>query len=155
MTPEQSQTLATHIRANTDQAVIDALAAGNSNLLADLYNLPTTTNAWQSAMTSIDLFEETDLTIFDALSAGKRDSWRLMLDFSPVDFTRTRFRKAVVDIWGSTNSIPILRECRRKATVAELVFGSTDATTNTVLGVKLNWEGMLDYQIISKVLNDY
>lgn len=40
MTPAQLTTIAAHIRANTDQAVVSALANGADNELARLYNLP-------------------------------------------------------------------------------------------------------------------
>ena len=40
LTPSQLTTLAAHIRANTDPAVVSALANGQDNEIARLYNLP-------------------------------------------------------------------------------------------------------------------
>lgn len=51
LTPQQTTTLAAHIRANTDPAVVQALANGQDNELARLYNLPASPAfpLWQSS----------------------------------------------------------------------------------------------------------
>jgi hypothetical protein len=104
-------------------------------------------------MPSADLFDAMDVTKFDGLSAGKRDAWRLMLDFAPIDFTKIKTRKGVQDVWGDTDSVAVLQACRRKATVAEVTLGGETKTTNTVSALKLNWEGTLSYTDVGIALN--
>jgi hypothetical protein len=153
LTTEQATTLAAHIRANTAPAVVAALEIRNDVLMAELYNATTTTDAWISSMPSADLFDAMDVTKFDGLSAGKRDAWRLMLDFAPIDFTKGKTRKGVQDVWGNTDSVAVLQACRRKATVAEVTLGGETKTTNTVSALKLNWEGTLSYTDVGIALN--
>lgn len=153
LTTAQETALAAHIRANTTPAVVAALAIRNDVELARLYNLASATDAWQSAMSGRDLFEATDVTKFDGLTAGKRDAWRLLLTFAPVNMSRQKNRKAAQDVWGNTDSVAVLQACTRKATVAESALGGNSATTNTVTALKLNWEGSLSVDEVSYALN--
>lgn len=153
LTPAQETTLANHIKASVDPAVIAARTIRNDVELQRLYNLPSATDAWILAMTDRDLFEVSDVTKFDGLTAGKRDAWRMMLDFAPIDMTRNKNRKAVQDVWGNTDSVAVLQACVRKATLGETVFGGNSATTNTVTALKLNWEGTLSIDDVSYALN--
>lgn len=153
LTTAQETTLAAHIRASQDAAVIAALAIRNDVELARLYNLASATDAWRVSMSGRDLFEATDVTKFDGLTAGKRDAWRLLLTFAPVDMTRQKNRKAAQDVWGNADSVAVLQACTRKATVAESALGGNTATTNTVSALKLNWEGVLSTDDVSYALN--
>jgi hypothetical protein len=157
MTPEQYQTLANHIRANTAAAIVAALPLRNDGQIQEWYNKEASpvTKAWKSSVSANELFEETDLTLYDGLTAGKRDAWGLMLAYAPIDFTKARFRKAVQDAWGNTNSVAILEAIRRNATRFELVFGGSAFTTNTVAATKLNVEGELSVNDVSTALNNY
>lgn len=153
LTTAQETTLAAHIRANQDAAVVAALAIRNDVELARLYNLSSATDAWVSRMAGAALFEASNVTKFDGLTAGKRDAWRMILDFTPIDFTQQKNRKAVQDVWGNTDSVAVLQSCTRKATVAENALGGASATTNTVTALKLNWEGALSIDDVSYALN--
>lgn len=153
LTTAQETTLAAHIRASQDAAVIAALAIRNDVELARLYNLASATDAWRVSMSGRDLFEATDVTKFDGLTAGKRDAWRLLLTFAPVDMMRQKNRKAAQDVWGNADSVAVLQACTRKATVAENALGGASATTNTVSALKLNWEGALSTDDVSYALN--
>jgi len=155
MTPEQSQTLATALRAETDAGVVAMMAIRNDVGLAEWCNAVSTVNAWHPVMTGRLLFEAGDVTKFDGLSAGKRDSWKLLLEFAPIDFARNKMRKAVTDIWGNTDSVAVLQSCTRKTTHAEAYLGGNSATENTVTALKLNWSGTLSHSDISDVLNRY
>lgn len=155
LTETQKQALAAALRAETNQTVIDALAIRNDVALAEWCNAASAVNAWQPAMTSRLLFEATDVAKFDNLTAGKRDAWRLMFDAAPLDCARNKLRKAVVDVWGTSDSVAVLQACTRKATNAENYFGGNSATENTVSALKLNWFGILNYNEISDVLNHY
>lgn len=154
LTTAQETTLATALKAETNADVVAAMAARNDTFLAEWCNGLSATDAWNMRMTSQALFEDSDITKFDGLSAGKRDAWRMMLDFGPIDCTRQKNRKAIQDVWGNTDSIPILQDCRRKATRAEIYLGGSSATTNTVTALKLNWEGRIDVYELSVALNN-
>ena len=106
-------------------------------------------------MSGRDLFEATDVTKFDGLTAGKRDAWRMMLDFQPLDFARNKLRKAVVDVWGETDSVSVLQACTRKATNGEKYLGGTAATENTVTAWKLSVPGQIGMNDISNALNRF
>lgn len=154
MTEAQKQTLAAALRAETDASVIAAMSIRNDVYLAEWCNAASAVDAW-SAMTARLLFEASDVTKFDSLQTGKRDAWRMMLDFQPIDFTRNKMRKAVVDVWGTTAAVAVLQACTRKATNAENYLGGNSATENTVTALKLNWTGTLSHPEISDVLNRY
>ena len=153
LTTAQETALAAHIRASQSAEVVAALAIRNDVELARLYNLASASDAWKVAMSGRDLFEATDVTKFDGLTAGKRDAWRLLLNFAPVDMTRQKNRKAAQDVWGNSDSVAVLQACIRKATVAEAALGGNSATTNTVSALKLNWEGTLSTDDVSYALN--
>ena len=155
LTPAQETTLAAHIRASQDAAVIAALAIRNDVELARLYNLPSASDAWQSAMSGRDLFEATDVTKYDNITkTGKREAWRMMLDFAPIDFTRQKYRKVCTDVWEvAADATAVLQACTRKATVAEAAFGGSSASTGGVSALKLVWEGTLSHENVSLALN--
>lgn len=155
MTEAQQQALATALRAETDAGVVAAMAIRNDVYLAEWCNAASAVDAWQSAMINRLLFEAGDVTKFDGLSSGKRDSWKLLLEFAPIDFARNKMRKAVTDIWGNTDSVAVLQACTRKATNAENYLGGNSATENTVTALKLKWTGTTSYSEIGEILNRY
>ena len=155
LTTEQMQTLAAKLRAETNIDVVDAMSIRNDVLLTQWCNTASAQDAWNPSMTNKMLFEATDVAKFDNLTAGKRDAWRLMLEFAPVDFARNKMRKAVTDTWGNTDSIPVLQACVRKATHGEQYIGGTSATENTVTAWKLNYSGNVSIDDVSKSLNLY
>ncbi len=158
LTTAQETTLAAHIRASKDAAVIAALAIRNDVELARLYNLASDTDAWQSAMSARGIFEATDVANYDNITqAGKREAWRMLMDFAPIDFTRNKYRKVITDVWAATlsagNLTALTQSFTRKATVAEAVFGGASATTNAVTALKLKWEVALSTDDVSYALN--
>lgn len=155
LTDNQMQTIAAGIRSETNQTCIDALAIRNDVAMTEWVNGKSTQDAWNPSMTSSLLFEATDVAKFDGLTAGKRDAWRLMLDFAPVDMARNKMRKAVVDAWGNTDSVAVLQACVRKATNGEKYLGGNSATENTVTAWKLSVPGNISMNDISTALNRY
>lgn len=153
LTQSQQTALANGLKAETNAQVVAALAIRNDVFLAQWCNTSSTSDAWTPEMTVSDLFQAMDVTKFDNLTAGKRDAWRLLLDFAPLDCARNANRKAILDIWGTTDSVAVLNSCVRKATNAEKYIGGTSATTNTVTALKLNWFGELDYMTVAQALN--
>lgn len=155
LTTTQQQTLAAALRAETDPTAAAALAIRNDVALTEWCNAASAQDAWNPALTSRLLFEATDVAKFDNLTAGKRDAWRMMLDFAPIDFARNKMRKAVVDVWGAADSVSVLQACVRKATNGEKYLGGASATENTVTAWKLNVSGTFAINDISDALNRY
>jgi len=153
LTNAQRQTLKTAIAAETDPTFVGYRTAGNNTEITNWYNTPSSTDAWMFAATRATLFEATDVTKFDGLSAGKRDAWRLMMDNAPIDFGRNANRKAVLDIWGATDSVAVLQALREKATRAQEILGGTSKTTNTVTGLDRAYAGTLSYTDVIAALN--
>ena len=155
MLDAQLQTLAAAIRAETNQACVDALAIRNDVAMEQWINADSAQSAWNPAMTGVDMFEVTDVTKFDGLVAGKREAWRLMLDFAPINFGKQKFRKAVTDAWGTTDSKSILTACTRPATNGEAYLGGTTVTENTISAWKLRFPGNIPISEISNALNRF
>jgi hypothetical protein len=153
LTDAQKTTLAAALRAETDQTVVDALAIRNDMALTAWCNTVTATDAWHHAMTKGDLFTATDITNFDALTAGKRDAWRLLMENAPIDMRRNEMRKVVKDVWGGSLDDGVLAQCTRKATKGELYLGSIDISETTVTAKKLEVPGTISLSDVSDALN--
>lgn len=151
----QMQTLAGALRASVDATVVAALALRNDVALAAWCNAASAQDCWREDVGGSDLFQETDVAKFDNLTAGKRDAWRLMLTYAPVNFGKLKNRKAVQDVWGVADSVAVLQAVTRKATNAEQIFGGVDATTNTVTAWKLTVPGNVSIDDVSNSLNRY
>lgn len=154
-TQGQQQALVQALRSETNATVVAAIAARNDTQLLSWCNDLSTADAWSDAMDSKSLFQAADITKFDNLTAGKRDAYRMMLDYAPHDMSKNANRKAVLDIWGVTDSVPVLQACVRKATRAETYIGGTVAATNGVSALKLSWSGKVDLETLSTALNTY
>lgn len=154
LTTTQQTTLVNALKTETNQDVINALAIGNITFLVQWCNDNSAVDAWNTSVSSNELFEASDITKFDGLTAGKRDAWRMLLDFTPIDMSRLKNRKAVQDVWGNTDSVVVLQDMRRKATRGEAYLGGTSATTNTVTALKLNYVGSLSIDDIATALNE-
>lgn len=161
LTRAQLATLAAHIRANQDAAVVAALTIRNDSELARLYNLPASpaTSAWMKAASAVAIFEATDLARFDNVSAGRRESWRMLQDFAPHDFGNNKRRNAVVEIWsaqtlGQRNAV--LSALTENATLAEVALGGQTKTSETggVTALDRNWAGVISIEDVGVALND-
>lgn len=156
--PSLQQALAAHIRANSNPAVVAALAARNDDAIRDYYNANSATDAWRVDIDGSSLFEATPITQFDGLTPGKRDAWKLMIDQArqvPLDFGRPKMRAATRDVWATAQADVILSSCTRKATVGELVFGGSLEASGSVSATDLNVEIVLTTNDISTALNNY
>lgn len=154
MTDAQLQTLAQSLRAETDPGVVSALAIRDDYTLMLWCNGASTQDAW-AEVDGRTLFELMTITSFDALSAGKRAAWELMLAYAPLDMGRKKYRDALPDIWGASPSVAMLQGCTRKATRAEVYLGGSVATTNTVSALKLSAPGLVGINDVSDALNRF
>lgn len=144
-----------YIFASVDPDVIAARteATRNDGFIRDWLNSSSTVSAWAESVNAKTLFEAMDITKFDGLTAGKREAWRMMLDFAPLDFGTLKNRKAITDQWGNVDSIPILQAVTRFATHFEAAIVGNDATTNTVTAKKLTRTGSISLDDVSNALN--
>ncbi len=153
LTTAQKVTLAAALRADLTPSVVAAVSIRNDTFLAEWCNTATSTDAWHWACSGRELFDASDVTKFDALTAGKRDAWRMMLDFGPHDLGKASNRKAIVDVWGAADSVVVLQQCRAKATNTQIYLGGTLRTTNTVAALQLNFTGNVTVTEVSEALN--
>jgi hypothetical protein len=154
LTTAQETTLITALKASTDPVLAPLVVARDNVLIADWLNKLSTTNAWNEAMTANALFEVMDVTKYDTVAAGKRDAWRLFLDFAPHDFGKASIRRVIEDVWGTTDGVSILQACTRKATNGEVILGGTVEVRNTVSATDLNAEGPFSVDDVSKAFNN-
>lgn len=157
LTPAQQATLKAAILAETDPVAAGYRDAGNHDQLAIWLNADSTTDAWRTVARASDLRRAMTISKFDSLSAGKRDAWRLLLEFAPVDFTVQKDRRGVIDIWGDADGAAILTEAGlEKASRAEVYFGGTTVVQgtapNAVSALKRNWTGDLSTPDVSYAL---
>jgi hypothetical protein len=162
LTTQQLATLKAAILAETNATFVGYRTNGQTGLMRDWLNKDKTpaVNAWRTDVQPQESDEATPWTAFDALSAGKRDSWNTAFMRYPRDFSRAKVRKWITDTWGAatagSNAELILTDAGlRKITRAESILGgSTTATTGTVAALSLEWVGPLsDDDIIDSGYN--
>ena len=156
LTSAQQTTLVTALKAETNPTLVAALANRNDAYVLSWCNAASAVNAWNPAVHFNTLVAAAPLTLYDGLTQGKRDEWRLLGDYNdPMDMTRQVNRDTIVDAWGTlSRSVPILQAGVRLATHAETYFGGTTATTNTVSALILTHPGTLDQTELSDALNN-
>ena len=150
LTPIQQTTLIAALKISTDPTLAPLVTARDNVLIADWLNTASTDDAWHEGIVARSLFQASDITKFDGLTGGKRDAWRLMLDFTPHDMRINANRKAVLDVWGATDAPAVLTKCLRKATRGEVILGGTTKTTGTISGLDLNFVGFISVDDVSK-----
>lgn len=155
MTIAQMQALKAALLAETNVEAAEAMRIRNDVFLTEWCNAPSAVSVWNYEMGQRDLFEATDVTKFDGLTAGKRDAWKLLLGNAPIDMSRNKMRKAVIDIWGNVDSKAVLAACLKPATNLQAYIGGTSVTENTITGVKLNCTETIDINQLSYILNTY
>ena len=157
LTDSQAQTLVAALRADTDPAVVSALAAGNNETIANNYNAPTTFVVWRSAVYPQEYREAIVWTAVDALSVGKARIWEWITQgmTAPIDATKTNIRQGIADAWGASSATGLALQAvaKRPATKAEKLFATgTGTTANPGL---LTWEGMLHHSDVTSALQRF
>lgn len=157
LTNSQKVSLAAALRAEGDAGVVAALAIRNDVFLQSWCNGASATDAWKYAATRRDLFEAMDITQFDGLTGGKRDAWKVMMDNTPLDFSRAKNRKGVSDSWSTLTQAQqntILTGLVEKATRAEVYLGaSNNKTEGGVTALARDFVGNVGLTELSQVLN--
>jgi len=151
-------TLKTYILTQSDLIPLTSGPTTDRALLTEKLNANANPNvlAWRTSVAPEEMDEAADYTVFDSISAGKRDSWGFMIAF-PRNFTRNKIRKWVTDVWGNAtvNSAAesILQAATEKASRAENALGGNSVTVGTVTAIKRNWEGDVTIQDIAEMFN--
>lgn len=153
LTNAQRTAVRNGINAETDASIVTARTIRDDVTLTAWCNGASATDAWINNADSRTIFEAMDITKFDALTAGKRAAWDLMMRNAPLDFGRNKLRAAIVDVWGATDSVAVLTALREKATRAEVYIGGTNKTTNTVAGLDRDFFGVLSVNDVSQAMN--
>lgn len=157
MTDAQQQTIAAHIRANTDPAVVAALAQRNDTALADHYNSASSFVVWRTSIRPDEYRDAIVWTAVDGLTAGKARIWDWITAGMtlPIDASKTNVRQGIADAWGATSAtgIALTALAKRAASRAENLY-TTGIGTNAIPGL-LGWEGPLHYNDVSDALNRY
>ena len=152
----QLATLKAAILSETNAAFVTLRNSGATGAMADWYNVASNTDAWRSNVPAIESDDAPDYSTFDALAAGKRDSWTLFLGFSR-DFTRNKVRKWVTDVWGpaiaSSNAENILKAGVEKARRGEVVFGGNVTSTGTVSATNRTLVGTISNENVVSALS--
>ena len=142
MTPAQTATVKAYVIANYAANVAKSEWSQIAEKLST--DASPVVKAWSTTVNQNDMDDAPDYTTFDAISAGKRDSWGFLLA-RPRDFNRNKVRKWVTDIWGNatagSNSEVILQAGLVNATAAEVAIGGSTKTTGTVSGLDRTYLG--------------
>jgi hypothetical protein len=157
LTPAQLTALKAGILAETNATFVGYRNNGQTTLMRDWLNgnKSPAVNCWRSDVPPEDSDEATPWPAFDALAAGKRESWVHAFMRYPRNYSRAAVRKWITDTWGSStagsNAETILTAGLRRITRAEAILGgSTTATTGTVSALNLDWAGPItDTDIIA------
>ena len=158
LTSSQLQTLAAHIRANTDPVIVAALPLRNDGTIAEWYNVDSSFVVWRTRLTHEQaraaIIGGDGLAQLDNLTAGKRDSlfWTLSGETDPSNAAQ---RTAINDLCGTQNLLKaaILAAQKRLATRCENVFTTGTGTSQTP--GNLDFEGLVLANDISTALNNY
>ena len=151
-TTKQLRALADYLKTSSDQTVAAAINGRDYAVLADWLNAAGTLAAWMPAASRQDLFESMNISTYDTVASGKKDSWKMMLDFAPIDFTSQKMRKAIVDIFVTADANAALSALTFTATRAEEILGGDSATTGTVTALKLKFVGAITADEIKTVV---
>ena len=126
MTPEQLVTFGTAIRANTDQGIIDAIAAGNNTYIRNWYNQLASPDVWvlQQDVSVDDIVGVIDWATDYAAFKDDMTAVQFLLSNGTYDPRTPNARAALNEVFsGAANTkAAILVLATRKATYAEGLF---------------------------------
>ena len=160
LTAAQRTTLAAHIRANTDPAVVAALSTRNDTKMQELYNAPSSFIVWKKSIPTSDVGVTVNYIAVEAMTDANRTRITTFYAMNPVSFAP---RSDIRSFWANTFSGALGGEgqntrdalealWRRQAKLAERVF--VTGTGTTLAPGDLTWEGDVSVEDIGRALND-
>ncbi len=159
LTTPQLQTLKAAILADPALAAMTSGPGTDYNAIAIALSADASpvTKAWRVDVPASDSDDAPDYSTFDALIAGKRDSWALFLAQPSRNYSRNKVRKWVTDIWGAataaSNSEAILLAATENAKRCEVIIGGTTRTTGTVSALDRGYIGTVQLSDVSGMFN--
>lgn len=146
LSPTEISTLRAAIIASTVPVVVAARTAHDSQALADYYSADASpaVPAWSTNVDSQTMFGALNIANYDSVLAGKRDAFRLMMEFAPVDATKNQIRKGIVDIFVAADAAAMLNAMTVNANNLEVVFGGNSPASGGVTALKRNYVGDID-----------
>ena len=158
LTTAQLDQLKADIFAQTDPTIVTARAPAtrDDRVIQAFYNTAASPvqMAWRVAVPKFDLFDALNLTQYDSIVAGKRDAFRMLLDFAPIDFGIAARRKAIGDIFSGQQLTDMATACTEAALRGELLWGSTTpSAVGGVTAIKRNRPGALTLDEVSAAMN--
>jgi hypothetical protein len=163
----QRTTLAAHIRASTDPAVVEALAIRNDNGMTQLYNADAVPDfyIWRNAVLQDMIMQNGfDWVRVDNLSVGKARIWEWLFDNQgrQIDPSKANVRAGISECWKGTAPdlavrLVVFGHCQKKASVAERVFAVGTGTASDVNGAgpaDAGFFGPLSLNDVSFALNE-
>ena len=156
----QRTTLAAHIRANTDQDVIDALAVRNDSELTRLYSLDSSFIVWRLAIPASDVGKTVIYNALSALTTANTSRVQLFMDLNSKSFDGSADIEAYFDdtFSGALNGsgadcrAALSAMQRRAASVAESIYAT--GTGNTSTPGTLVFQGTISTDDVGRALND-
>ena len=129
----QRATLAAHIQANTDPAVVQALADRNDTALAALYNADSAFVVWREAIQPSEYREAMVWTEVDQLQVGKARIWEWITQNMTlaIDATKANVRAGLAEVFSaqSASRSALLAIAKEAASLAESIFASGEGST--------------------------
>lgn len=142
-----------HVLADPVLAPLTSGPGTDFAAIADALNAQTGTRAWRSSVPPQDSDSAPDMSAFDGLTAGKRDSWAIFLMYAR-DFCQAPVRKWVTDVWGAatsgTNAEAVLLKGSEFASVLETVIGGATETTGSVSALDRAFEGSISIEQVNR-----
>ena len=157
LTLAQRATLKAHILANTDPAVVQALANGDAGAIATEYNKNASPafTVWRTSITREEIRQNTVWTELIGRSQGERDTYRIITEDESVNPSQANIRQAFTDIFsgpsGATSRTQLAAASKRLASLVEKIFATgtgSDASPGTLV-----YQGPITYQEIGAALN--
>jgi hypothetical protein len=154
----QRATLAAHVIANQDPAVIAARTGPgrNDTELTRIYNLPSTFIVWKESMTPEEYRDVLVWTEIDALTNSKARIWEWLTQNMTInlDMSKASTRQGITDAFGAGTAtrLALIAAAKIPATLAESIFANgtgTDATPG-----KRTFSGLITTEDMGRALNE-
>ena len=152
----QRSILAAHIRANSDPAVVAALAIRDDQAIAAKYNEDSTFWVWRESVSPEEYREVMVWTEVDTMNAGDARIWEWITQnmTAPVDATKTNVRQGIQDAFQTSASTraALVAVGKELTSLCESIF-ATGTGTEGDPGVRA-FVGELPVDDVSRALNE-
>ncbi len=161
LTPAQRTTFKADIEGNSNQTVIDALAAGAHNAIATWYNQLASPQfvAWKTNITRTEIYTVVDWAEVVNIKSNDLLAFQIMMAEGQLDPSQANVRNGFSEIFRATgnNSAPNTRTAlvalnKRDATEGEKVFSTGTGSTGDP--AVMDFEGSLSATDVSNALNN-